>query len=171
MASLSQRERDQVGRLLSSPLDLPAEHVAWIQEMIRLTMRTSKSDLAVHSHTATEVTVDTTTLEGTSTVLQGVLEELDDAIAAIAFPAAWDVSVDSANLVGVATDVQGVLEELDDGIADHLADTVGAHAASAVAFTPNGSIAATNVQAAIVEVRDEAASGAMSLGFLIAVAG
>ena len=135
MASLSQRERDQVGRLLSSPLDLPAEHVAWIQEMIRLTMRTSKSDLAVHSHTATEVTVDTTTLEGASTVLQGVLEELDD------------------------------------GIADHLANTVGAHAASAVAFTPDGSIAATDVQAAIVEVRDEAASGAMSLGFLIAVAG
>jgi hypothetical protein len=33
------------------------------------------------------------------------------------------------------------------------------HAASAVTFTPNGSIAATDVQAAIQEVRDEAASG------------
>ena len=59
----------------------------------------------------------------------------------------------------------------DAGLTAHLTDAVAAHAASAIAFTPDGSIAATNVQAAIVEVRDEAASGAMSLGFLIAVAG
>ena len=38
----------------------------------------------------------------------------------------------------------------------HTTDTDSAHAASAVSFTPNGSIAATNVQAAIQEVRDEA---------------
>lgn len=45
------------------------------------------------------------------------------------------------------------------GLAAHLADTVDAHDASAISFSPNGSIAATNVQAAIQEVRDEATSG------------
>lgn len=39
-----------------------------------------------------------------------------------------------------------------DVITDHIADTVGAHAASAVAFTPAGTIAATTVQAAVEEV-------------------
>lgn len=39
----------------------------------------------------------------------------------------------------------------------HTGDATAAHAASAIAFTPDGSIAATDVQAAIVEVRDEAA--------------
>jgi hypothetical protein len=37
----------------------------------------------------------------------------------------------------------------------HLADPTDAHAASAIGFTPNGSIAATTVQLAIQEVRDE----------------
>lgn len=41
----------------------------------------------------------------------------------------------------------------------HINDTTAAHAASAIAFAPNGSIAATDVQAAIQEVRDEAGSG------------
>ena len=44
-------------------------------------------------------------------------------------------------------------------LAAHLADAAGAHAATAIAFTPDGSIAATTVQAAIVEVRDEASGG------------
>jgi hypothetical protein len=42
----------------------------------------------------------------------------------------------------------------------HLDDTSAAHAASAIGFTPNGSIAATDVQAAIQEVRDEAGGSA-----------
>lgn len=41
----------------------------------------------------------------------------------------------------------------------HVNDTTDAHAASAISFTPNGSIASTDVQAAIQEVRDEAAGG------------
>jgi hypothetical protein len=41
----------------------------------------------------------------------------------------------------------------------HTSDAVAAHAASAISFTPNGSIAATDVQAAIQEVRDEASGG------------
>lgn len=41
----------------------------------------------------------------------------------------------------------------------HVADTSAAHAAASIAFTPNGSIGSTDVQAAIQEVRDEAAGG------------
>lgn len=39
-----------------------------------------------------------------------------------------------------------------DVITDHIADTVGAHAATAIAFTPTGTIAATTTQAAVAEV-------------------
>lgn len=41
-------------------------------------------------------------------------------------------------------------------VSAHTGDTSAAHAASAIAFTPNGSISADNVQDAIQEVRDEA---------------
>lgn len=41
----------------------------------------------------------------------------------------------------------------------HVNDLTAAHAASSISFTPQGSIAATDVQAAIQEVRDEAAGG------------
>lgn len=41
----------------------------------------------------------------------------------------------------------------------HVNDGTDAHDASAISFVPNGSIAATDVQAAIQEVRDEAAGG------------
>jgi hypothetical protein len=50
-----------------------------------------------------------------------------------------------------AADIQAVQTNLD----DHLADTTGAHAASAISFTPAGSIAATEVQAAIQELDTE----------------
>lgn len=43
----------------------------------------------------------------------------------------------------------------------HIADTSAAHVASSIGFTPNGSIAATDVQAAIQEVRDEAGAGTL----------
>lgn len=44
-------------------------------------------------------------------------------------------------------------------LTDHLTDASDSHDASAISFTPNGSISATDVQAAIQEVRDEAAGG------------
>lgn len=59
---------------------------------------------------------------------------------------------------GTKTEVGG-----SSGLATHLADTTDAHDASAISFTPNGSIAATDVQTAIQEVRDEAAAGAGSV--------
>lgn len=52
--------------------------------------------------------------------------------------------------------VMGMSADSSAALADHIADTTAAHAATAISFAPNGSIAATTVQAAIVEVRDEA---------------
>jgi prepilin-type processing-associated H-X9-DG protein len=45
------------------------------------------------------------------------------------------------------------------GAAAHIADTDDAHDASAISFSPTGTIAATDVQAAIAEVASEAGSG------------
>jgi hypothetical protein len=46
---------------------------------------------------------------------------------------------------------------------EHRADTSAAHAASAIAFTPTGTIAATDVQAAIAEVASEAGGGGAAI--------
>jgi len=46
---------------------------------------------------------------------------------------------------------------VDPGLSDHLADTSDAHDASAISFIPTGTIAASDVQAAIAEVAAEAA--------------
>lgn len=48
----------------------------------------------------------------------------------------------------------------------HVNDTTAAHAATAISFTPTGTIAATTVQAAIAEVASEAAGGAAALNDL-----
>lgn len=45
-----------------------------------------------------------------------------------------------------------------EALANHIADTTGAHAATAISFTPAGTIAAINAQAAIEEVATEATS-------------
>jgi hypothetical protein len=45
----------------------------------------------------------------------------------------------------------------------HVNDTTAAHAASAISFTPGGTVAATDVQAAILEVASEAAGGVTTL--------
>lgn len=55
----------------------------------------------------------------------------------------------------------GVIQALDDAataqgaIDDHVADTSGAHAASAISVTPTGLIVATDVQAALAEIDSE----------------
>lgn len=56
----------------------------------------------------------------------------------------------------VGADVAGAATAVANALTAHINDATDAHAASAITFTPNGSIAATTVQAAIVEVRDEA---------------
>jgi len=71
-------------------------------------------------------------------------------------------------------DVEDILSTAPAALADaalqaHLDDTVDAHDASAVSFTPTGTIAATNVQAAIAEVASEAGAGGGGGGVVDAV--
>jgi hypothetical protein len=114
-----------------------------------------------------------------STTVQDAIEELEaDVVAGSGLAShlsdtadAHDASAISFSPVGdlVATDVQAAIAEAASdaagaanyilGVAtDHIADTADAHDASAISFTPVGTIAATDVQAAIAEVASEAAS-------------
>ena len=52
----------------------------------------------------------------------------------------------------------------------HINDATAAHAASAISFTPNGSIVATDVQAAIQEVRDEAVGAPADATYIVQTA-
>lgn len=140
---------------------------------------TSSSDAGTHiadtsaAHAASAVSANSTTLVGTGTDVQAVLEELDNGVAdhladTSAAHAASAISTDSTTLVGTGTDVQAVLEELDNGVADHLADAADAHAGTAITYTAGGGIVATTVQAAVAELDTEAAklAGAAFTGLL-----
>jgi len=66
----------------------------------------------------------------------------------------------------VDTAIQSVVElidGLDTDVADHIADPTAAHAASAIANTPAGTIAATTVQAAINELATDAVADTAAL--------
>jgi hypothetical protein len=76
-----------------------------------------------------------------------------------ATPTAASVSADSTTLVGTGVTVQAVLEELDNGIADHLADTVAAHAATAISADSTTLVGVgTTVQAVFEELDDAIAA-------------
>lgn len=64
---------------------------------------------------------------------------------------------------------QYVLDDAAD-LLNHINDSSAAHAASAISFVPNGSIASSNVQAAIQEVRDEAGGSVLGIDFLVGTA-
>jgi hypothetical protein len=96
--------------------------------------------------------------------VQAAIEELDTEKLAAASYTAADVLAKLLTVDGAGSTLDA---DLLDGqssafyatatsVSDHIADATAAHAATAIEFTPNGSIAATTVQAAIVEVRDEA---------------
>lgn len=81
------------------------------------------------AHAASAISADSTTLVGTGTDVQAVLEELDNGIAdhladTSAAHAASAISVNSTTLVGTGTDAQAVFEEMDDAIAS-LAGSTG----------------------------------------------
>lgn len=59
---------------------------------------------------------------------------------------------------------------MDNDIAGHLTDETVSHAASAIGFTPTGSIIATDVQAAIAEIASEGGGSASAISVLDAAA-
>jgi hypothetical protein len=105
---------------------------------------------ATAAHAGTAISVDSTNLSGTSITVQGSLEELDNLLddhsARHENGGADEISI--AGLDGTPTE-----------LTNHLSDSSDAHDASAISFTPAGTIAATDVQAAIEEVATEAGGG------------
>lgn len=68
----------------------------------------------------------------------------------------------ASGVITTTTDKRTMMDGTSEtAVTDHIGDASGAHAASAVSFTPAGSVAATDVQAAIVEVSGDA-DGAQS---------
>lgn len=64
-------------------------------------------------------------------------------------------------LDGVTSSIQTQLNTNATGLSDHLSDPTGAHAASAISVTPSGNLAATDVQAALVELQLDVDSRAL----------
>lgn len=77
----------------------------------------------------------------------------------------------TAGAVFTGPNVQSQLGQAESAITSHLVDTVAAHAASAIAFAPTGTISATDVQAAILEVAAEAGAGGGGTGTITSING
>jgi hypothetical protein len=69
-----------------------------------------------------------------------------------------DVTGDGSEASPFVVAVESDIDAAPAQIAAHIADSTDAHSATAIQFTPTGSIAATNAQAAIVEVSNERAA-------------
>lgn len=61
-------------------------------------------------------------------------------------------------LSGVTSSIQDQLDQAGTDLNDHITDATDAHDATAISFTPAGSIVATNTQAAVEEVATDAAA-------------
>lgn len=134
------------------------------------------------AHDAAAVSFDPTGLDVVvATNVQDAIEELDaDSVAQdqelddhITDPSdahdAAAVSFDPTALeIVTATNVQDVVEELDAELNAHEVDTSDAHDASAVSVNPVGSLAATDVQAALAELASEADTDEQNLADHIA---
>ena len=114
----------------------------------------------IHAATSKTTPVDADELGIVDSATSNVLKKLT-----FANLAAWVRGIALAglstatNAVITASDtVLGALGKLQKQISDHLADTTGAHAASAISNTPAGGIAATTVQGAINELDTEKAA-------------
>lgn len=89
-------------------------------------------------------------------------------LAIFADPGDYEAHVDSTGAVlefTVLPDWEDVVtgDEPEGGLPAHLSDAVDAHDASAISFTPAGGVAATDVQAAIVEVAGDVGAGGTAL--------
>lgn len=131
---------------------------------------------AAHDHAASEVTIVDAGGYFTGTDVEAALQELGagggggvaalDDLTDVVITAAASGDIlrhNGTNWVDTPGtthfDVAGAAATVDAALTAHIGDSSAAHAASAVSFSPTGSIAATDVQAAIAEVASEAGGG------------
>jgi hypothetical protein len=140
---------------------VPAGAIAATDVQAALAELDSEKAAASHTHTASQVTDFTEASQdviGAMVVAAG--GTYDDPGGTITLPGGAPSGAAGGVLAGTYPNPSFAADMATQAELDaHIGDTTAAHAASAIAFTPNGSIAATDVQAAIQEVRDEAASG------------
>lgn len=138
---------------------------------------TAAAALAAHEADTTNVhgIADTSALETAAGAQAKVDAHVNDTSAA--HTASAIAIVDAAGDF-TATDVEGALAELqadaeadDAALAAHLADTVDAHDASAVSFSPTGGLASTDAQAAIAELDSEKQAAHANLAALAGLTG
>lgn len=89
-------------------------------------------------------------------------------LAVFADPGDYEAHVDSTGAVlkfTILPDWEDIVtgDEPEGGLPAHLSDAVDAHDASAISFTPAAGVAATDVQAAIVEVAGDVSAGGAAL--------
>jgi hypothetical protein len=111
------------------------------------------------AHNASAISYDNATSGLTATDVQAAIDEV---VAAVGGGNAASLAYNNAASGLTATDVQAAVDEVEarvdsleanTGLADHIADTVDAHDASAISNTPSGNLAATDVQTALNELQ------------------
>ncbi len=81
------------------------------------------------------------------------LEVIQSALDVFQIPVIPQGNLTSANVGDAIYELQYSIDASDSSLADHLADPINAHAASAVGVTPSGNLAATDVQTALEELQ------------------
>lgn len=107
-------------------------------------------------------TISTTELSYLDGVTSGIQVQLDAKASQTDMTAAEadivDLQAEDATQNGRLDTVEADVAAAQSDIDAHIADTTAAHAASAVSFTPTGTIAATDAQTAVAEVATDAAA-------------
>lgn len=115
---------------------------------------TTHTGLASGAHAASAIS-STPAGSLSATNVQDALNELDTEKAPLASPALTGVPTVPTAAASTNTTQAASTAFVQQEINGHTGDAAGAHAASAISFTPVGSIAASDVQAAIAELLSE----------------
>jgi hypothetical protein len=89
-----------------------------------------------------------------ATTVQAAINELEGDVVAAA-GAASAAQADATQALADAADALAAAGDAQDTADNHISDTTGAHAASAIANTPSGNLSATDVQGALNELQSE----------------
>jgi cytoskeletal protein CcmA (bactofilin family) len=94
-------------------------------------------------------------LDGTTAIFSGLVDASDVTVDDEAYGVGWNGSVEVPTKNAVYDQMEAYNTTITTAFNDHLADTVDAHDASAISFSPTGALASTDVQAALAELDTE----------------
>ena len=114
-------------------------------------------------------TLENKTIDAANNTIVGITDAEISATAGVDVTKLADGSVDNTefqHLNGVSSNIQTQLSNNASAISDHINDTSGAHAASAISNTPSGNLSATDLQAAVNELQSDIDTRALASNFL-----